>query len=227
MRLPCGTEPLANNSEADLVPVTESVVNWSNGSGTLKKKQILIPASSVKGAISHRVAYHYNRLSGNFAGRKEGESEEGHAARIHDALYNNQAVQALFGYVLENKDDDSARIGCVIVDDVHLDSTACSAVQIPHNGIDRFTGGVRGGVLFFEEVVTHKSALPTLTLTLTSNSEPSDKRILQALECALDDLTQGRLALGAGSGRGGHGYFKGTWQWQNAAQPAGEQTHAA
>ncbi len=41
---------------------TEKVVEWSaDGKGCLSEKQALIPATSVKGALSHRVAFYYNK----------------------------------------------------------------------------------------------------------------------------------------------------------------------
>ena len=57
----------------DATFVTEHYVKWVNGKATVVEgeKAILIPASSVKGAISHRVAYHYNKITGNFADKIE------------------------------------------------------------------------------------------------------------------------------------------------------------
>jgi CRISPR/Cas system CSM-associated protein Csm3 (group 7 of RAMP superfamily) len=222
-----GIEPLVNkqievdNQPADLLAVTEHCVTWETGKGTLtKKKQIVIPASSVKGAISHRVAYHYNILDGKFADKM---SPEIYAECLGE---NNEAVQALFGYVKEKqneKDKDIAQIGCLIFDDIYLDHktrTSLKPVEYAHNSIDRFTAGVREGALFFEEVLTDTQSFKldiTVTLPLNENtkewkiteSEKEAKRanIRQALHLTLTDLTEGRLALGAGGGRG-HGYFR-------------------
>lgn len=49
------------SDEADDVYKTEQYIEWKDGKAQLSEKQILIPASSVKGAISHRVAFHYNQ----------------------------------------------------------------------------------------------------------------------------------------------------------------------
>lgn len=50
------------DEDVDDKPKTEHFFDWSSGKAVLQKEHILIPASSVKGAISHRVAFHYNRL---------------------------------------------------------------------------------------------------------------------------------------------------------------------
>jgi CRISPR/Cas system CSM-associated protein Csm3 (group 7 of RAMP superfamily) len=56
------------NEQADNTPVTEVFVKWdSDGKPKFTEQVVLIPASSVKGAISHRVAFHYNKLKGIFA----------------------------------------------------------------------------------------------------------------------------------------------------------------
>ncbi|MEO1257797.1 MAG: RAMP superfamily CRISPR-associated protein [Bacteroidota bacterium] len=46
--------------EADNLPKKEQYFIWTNNKAELSEEQILIPATSVKGTISHRVAFHYN-----------------------------------------------------------------------------------------------------------------------------------------------------------------------
>lgn len=56
----------AGDVDADNVPKKELSVDWAaNGKPFINEKneQYLIPATSVKGAISHRTAYHYNVLN--------------------------------------------------------------------------------------------------------------------------------------------------------------------
>jgi CRISPR/Cas system CSM-associated protein Csm3 (group 7 of RAMP superfamily) len=55
------------DEDVDMKPKTERFFDWSSGQPRLEESQehILIPATSVKGAISHRVAYHYNDLMGS------------------------------------------------------------------------------------------------------------------------------------------------------------------
>lgn len=52
------------DEDVDDKPKTEHFFDWTSGKAVLQKEYILIPASSVKGAISHRVAFHYNHLCG-------------------------------------------------------------------------------------------------------------------------------------------------------------------
>lgn len=57
------------DEDVDNKPKTERYFDWSSGQPVLAEKDwLLIPATSVKGALSHRVAYHYNLLSKNFVG---------------------------------------------------------------------------------------------------------------------------------------------------------------
>lgn len=194
-----GTEHLIENGQADMLAVTENCVTWQNDQAEItKKKQIVIPASSVKGAISHRVAYHYNILTQTFADKPKKEN-------IIPVGENNEAVKELFGYV--NEDTAVAKTGNLIFDDIYLAPKDEQVTEYTHNNIDRFTGGVRDGALFSEEVITDKQ---TLVLNINVVNQP-EGNIWKAFELALNDLTQGRLALGAASGRG-HGYFTGEWQ---------------
>ncbi len=48
--------------DVDLRPKTEKVISWASGQAQFSEEQILIPATSVKGAIAHRLAFHYNKL---------------------------------------------------------------------------------------------------------------------------------------------------------------------
>lgn len=48
---------------ADMIPVKEEVVEWSDPNHPkFSEQRTLIPGTSVKGALAHRVAYHYNKL---------------------------------------------------------------------------------------------------------------------------------------------------------------------
>jgi CRISPR/Cas system CSM-associated protein Csm3 (group 7 of RAMP superfamily) len=52
------------DEDADSIPKTESYFEWTTGKPVLKQeKMLLIPATSVKGALAHRIAYHYNKLT--------------------------------------------------------------------------------------------------------------------------------------------------------------------
>jgi CRISPR/Cas system CSM-associated protein Csm3 (group 7 of RAMP superfamily) len=55
------------DEEVDNKPKTERYFTWDADKPELKERDhMLIPATSVKGALSHRVAWHYNRLVGNY-----------------------------------------------------------------------------------------------------------------------------------------------------------------
>ncbi|MEK8016613.1 MAG: RAMP superfamily CRISPR-associated protein, partial [Candidatus Parabeggiatoa sp.] len=206
-----GVEKLTQNSQADLLAVTEPCVEWKKNRGSLSQKRIVIPASGVKGALSHRVAYHYNALTGIFA--------DDNAVQAEPWVYlgeNNRAVKTLFGYVEEKQSDKkevAAQMGCLIFDDVYIDRSerqqTLQPVEYTHNGIDRFTGGVREGVLFVEVVTDTQPFKLNITVALPAKRQPTPE-MWQALHLALTDLVEGDLALGAGGGRG-HGYFEGSW----------------
>ncbi|HDN26477.1 MAG TPA: hypothetical protein ENG03_05175 [Thioploca sp.] len=227
-----GLTPLAKDSQAQLLIITEPCVKWQcrvkpgkrEWKGQLTpKKRVVIPASSVKGALSHRVAYHYNRLTQVFAEETLNNYQE-----VKQYVgENNPAVRALFGYVQEKQaknDKNVAQMGCLIFDDIYLKGTIedlqkddkAGVTEYTHNGVDRFTGGVREGVLFSEEVIVDKQSFQlniTVILPSTQNkiwqglTEPEKTHVWDALKWALTDLAEGRLALGAGGGRG-HGYFE-------------------
>ncbi|MDA8972509.1 RAMP superfamily CRISPR-associated protein [bacterium] len=56
------------DKDADNAPKKEKVIEWKNGKYEFKEKY-LIPATSIKGALSHRTAFHYNRINQNFIGK--------------------------------------------------------------------------------------------------------------------------------------------------------------
>jgi hypothetical protein len=59
--------PTEHDKLPDMNPLRERRVEWVKGRGRLSKEQMVIPGSSVKGALAHRVAYHGNMLLGRFA----------------------------------------------------------------------------------------------------------------------------------------------------------------
>lgn len=175
---------------ADNINVTEKCIEWNQEGkvGTFTKKKVLIPASSVKGCLRHRVAYHYNRLSNLHYG-DEGAS---------DAI-KSKAVRAIFG--------DTTRRGHIDISDIYLERT--ESVLRPHVRIDNFTGGAQNGALFTESV-EHGSEEFVLNILVDSTTEmENDKNILASLESAMEDLCKGRLPLGGSTNRG-YGMFNGS-----------------
>lgn len=167
-----------------LTPQHEPRVQWANGRGMLGEHTHLLPGSAIKGALRHRVAYHYRRLNKQWSdGNLQANGE-------------CPAVIELFG----SAEDAHAQAGQLQFSDLHLDDIAQGQLKrLTHNRIDRFTGGVIRGALFTEEVLWQTP----LTLTITVlNQRPVQARARQALQHALLDLAHGRLPLGAAGSRG-------------------------
>ncbi|MDF1573307.1 MAG: RAMP superfamily CRISPR-associated protein [Bacteroidales bacterium] len=57
-----GTEGM----DTDTGPKTESYISWKNEKPEFRDEIFLVPASSLKGALAHRVAFHYNQLTKNY-----------------------------------------------------------------------------------------------------------------------------------------------------------------
>ena len=184
------------NDIADMTPVTEVVVDWSDAPSApaIKDNYILIPGSSVKGAISHRVAYHYNKLKKWYAGDKNAKPAE-----------ENDAVKALFGYAINDK---LVKRGNVIISDFLKNAlTNDKKKLLNHVAIDRFTGGAIDGALFSEEVVYDIDESYVLTMKVQITDQINNEMII-AFENALRNIATGMLPLGGGTNRG-HGCFRG------------------
>ncbi len=188
------------DNEADFTPVKENKIVWQNGLGTIEEKMVLIPASSVKGALSHRIAYHWNRLNHYFAGN--------HEAKVGK---DNPAVKQLFGSEGEMGEDKKMRNqsrGNIIFSDV-IASTPIDDKILNHVSIDRFSGGAVSGALFSEKA--SYGYLQTFTFTIFADKQSlssPDPTICQAFEEALKDICKGMLPLGGGVNRG-NGTFTG------------------
>ena len=164
----------------------------------LNENLVLIPATSVKGAISHRTAFQWNKLNHFYAGSSE--------AKVGT---NNPAVKALFGSEGEkdanNKMVNQAR-GNVLFSDViekKLDDKILN-----HVAIDRFTGGAIDGALFSEKTTYGKDQQFTLSILVKSDAL-KDETIKNAFEEAMKDICKGMLPLGGGVNRG-NGVFTGS-----------------
>ena len=170
---------------ADMTPLIEDEVDYKE-----KKliKKAVIPASSVKGSISSRVAFYYNQKNENFADKVGIEFKD---------KEENEAVKELFG---EKKDKNKGKIGKVFISDVFLDFNKDDEKQFDHVKIDRFTGGAMEGALFSENTITSKE--------FTLNIYVKESNYLNLLEMALDDITKGILPLG-GAVTKGYGIFEG------------------
>jgi CRISPR/Cas system CSM-associated protein Csm3 (group 7 of RAMP superfamily) len=188
--------------DADMAPVRDSCIAWDGNKGKVKADQVLIPATGIKGAIAHRVAFHYNALTGQFA---DGKSKE----ELKKIAEENPAVLALFGYC-KDKPEDGQR-GRVIINDMFPAMEAPKQQLVHHVGIDRFTGGARDSVLFCERPFWQGLNFD-LQIDVVDAQGIKDSNIWEAFKRALNDLATGQLQVGAGAGRG-NGYFKGELIW--------------
>ena len=184
------------DKDADQTPVLESVIDYKNE--RLNKRKILIPASSVKGALSHRTAFHFNKINKQFGKKAKVGSE-------------NEAVREIFGYE-KNKNDKGAK-GRILIGDCFLDYDEVKDTKVfEHVSIDRFTGGAIDSALFQEKAVAKRDEFIIEILLRNDARDDAEKRafknVLEAFETALDDVVQGRLPLGGATTKG-YGFFKG------------------
>lgn len=195
------------NDKADMSFVRETFVDWRNGNAQVKNREqvILIPASSVKGALSHRLAFHYNRIKGVYADTLvAGEKIDDFVGK------NNEAVKAVFGSEGEKDADGKMQNklrGNVLMSDILQEASVYPKV-LNHVSIDRFTGGAIDGALYNEETLYAKGHSFELKL-LVNNSAFDNKDVKTAFEKTLEDLCSGMLPLGGGVNRG-NGCFEGT-----------------
>lgn len=186
------------DDEVDMTPVKERKVKWNEEGtkGELSDDLVLIPATSVKGALAHRVAFHHNRLLGRFAGcTGDKEPKVGN---------ENEAVQALFGY--ENQEAKKQVRGNLLFSDV-IEEKRLEDKILNHVAIDRFTGGAIDGALFQEKTSYGKGQEFKLTI-LANEKVLKDNKVQESLEAAMIDICKGLLPLGGGVNRG-NGVFKG------------------
>lgn len=191
------------DEDADMTPVKAKKVYWANGEGKLKDKHVLIPATSVKGALAHRVAFHYNKLNEVWA---ENISEEDRKKAVGK---NNEAVKALFGSEgdRENNKTENQLRGNVIFSDI-IENKEVTDKILNHVSIDRFTGGAIEGALFTEKTTFGKGLSFETKILVHDAAFNGHDNIQKAFELALKDIITGMLPLGGGVNRG-NGVFTG------------------
>jgi CRISPR/Cas system CSM-associated protein Csm3 (group 7 of RAMP superfamily) len=183
------------NDDADMTPVTESCANWTGTEAKFVDNNILIPATSVKGALAHRVAFYYNQLTGYMADQNEPEDYKNHVGN------KNDAVVALFG--TEDTGDPNIQRGNVMISDVIQKTPDCKKHEkiLNHVSIDRFTGGAIDGALFSESVTDGRES--EFSLRIMVNDKVLEKEpVKESFEKALNDIRSGMLPLGGGVNRG-------------------------
>jgi hypothetical protein len=182
------------DDDADMTPVKEQHVVWQDNSPTMSEEYFLIPATSVKGAVAHRTAYHWNRLNKRFVDKGEAVS-----------YGKNPAVTALFGTTTDEGDIKPQR-GNAIFSDVTVKNIGEKVMF--HIKIDKFTGSVQDGALFQEKVSNAKGQeiVEDILVAKKALADPTRK---EAFEKALNDICTGMLPLGGSTNRG-NGTFTGT-----------------
>lgn len=229
------------NDRSDMTFVRESFVKWEDGKGKIidgsekgaDDKElvnvVLIPASSVKGALSHRVAYHYNKKIGNVI---MSDGTLGNGKTIESVTGNNNpAVKAIFGSEgrknEETKKVEDKKRGNFLMSDVIKEKKGPTRQKIlNHVSIDRFTGGAIDGALFSEETLYANNECFEFTIMVNNQAfkdnvvgeEKIEKENIQyALEQSLKDLCSGMLPLGGGVNRG-NGCFENGKLFRNGEQ---------
>ena len=198
-------------SPVDMAPVRDTVIAWENGNrAKAMEKCFILPASSIKGALAHRTAFHYNCLAGRFID----PDTSGQEKLLAEYATNNPAIDALFGSS-NDTDPDKGQRGHVIIDDSYLKPSEAETRRVPHVSIDRFTGGALDGALFDERPISG-GGFP-LEIYLDRDPGELEEKALEAFRRALRDLAEGRLALGAGGGRG-NGFFEGQVNFMEVQQ---------
>lgn len=176
------------DADADMTPVFEEIVDYKMGS--LSTKQVLIPASSIKGALAHRTTFHLNKLRGNTIEAKNGI----------------ESVIEIFGEAKNSKKNINGSKGKILISDCFKNDGG-KTKTFDHVSIDRFTGGAIDGALFQEKTIGDDGEGYEIEILL--HTDVKDKE-LEAFKKSLDDICSGMLPLGGATTKG-HGVFTGTW----------------
>ena len=221
---PALKKPGSSNTVAH--PGTEQAVTWDGCRGKIDidaRPEFIIPGSEIKGAIAHRVAYHYNLLTGNLGDENDFFSKE---YQVPEAL-----GRLLFGMAgSESSDTEDGQDSNDSKDSKKAGGNSsglagqlffCDAEVVyekpgvlrTHNRIDRLTGGVMDKALFSEELVFKPSfavrimikndALDVLSgkKSVDGIDERTVKNVKEALKRTIFDLAKGLLPIGAKNGR--------------------------
>jgi len=173
----------------DILTYSEPSIIWENDKAELSEPKAVLCGSSIKGILAHRLAFHLNRHTNRWAETLEETNHE-----------QWQSKPELLKRILGDSDDQHqlSLAGILYVDDALL--TYEHTTLRFHNSIDRFTGGVRQGALYSEELLYQPEF--TINLYLTKPYETLEEPLKSALASTIEDLELGLLPMGAGSGRG-------------------------
>ncbi len=188
--------------EVDIAPLREPRIVWTENGGVIEADELLIPASAVKGALAHRVAWHFNRLRGRWA--DAGDPTDAGGTEAASTGTANEAVRAWFGHVPDQDGTERARAGRLILPELRIGAADGGEQRQTrhHVSLDRFTGGARNQALYQERVIPALHLCDAYTIVLTEDAGSFDADVRHALGLALRDLQRGRIAFGAGASRG-------------------------
>lgn len=187
------------NNDFDMLPLSEPALVWQGEKAQRKENataQVVIPGSSLRGVLRHRTRFYLAGQMGIFAGATEAQIKE---------LDNELAY--LFGSAPGAADD--LRTGRLWFNDIVFEKKPATQ-DLTHVAIDPFTGGAIEHALFTEQLLWDSTRFATEILLAPERAhKPQDRqKLFRALEYALRDLLEGRLALGGGASRG-HGFMRG------------------
>lgn len=135
------------DKEADSIGVSEKIIDYNKGD--LSERKLLIPASSIKGALSQRTRFYINKDLGNFIAAESNDNlKDSEATQIHATLFGNAESS-------DKSTKSQATKGKILINDIYLDFDENKDSHLfAHNSIDRFTGGTIDGALFQERANT-------------------------------------------------------------------------
>ena len=191
----------SEDASADITPLKEITISYNKNKPD--KIYYVLPASSVKGAISHRIAFHYNAIKKIFTDKIDKEKIE------LSTSPQNPACKLLFGSKKEKKGkEEDNYAGKTFFEDIFVEESKCKLVPLQHVSIDRFTGKSIDGALFSEEVlrISENNEI-NIRFIVKKEVFEKDSDIKEALKRTIFDIENGLLPLGGGVNRG-HGAFQ-------------------
>jgi CRISPR/Cas system CSM-associated protein Csm3 (group 7 of RAMP superfamily) len=184
---------LDTSHAVSLLTYSETKIVWENNVANCNTAPVpVICGSMIKGILAHRIAFHLRKHLGVWAQDMAEHSHQQWQTRP-------EQLSDLFGFADEQSGAEHCDniAGKMYVDDCEISFKHTNIRH--HNSIDRFTGGVRKGALYSEELLYQPEFTITLWLALNTHLSPELKL---AIADTLEDLQLGLLPMGAGSGRG-------------------------
>ncbi len=180
---------------ADAAFNREPFIDWQGSKSDLKTPEgefaedFVIAGAAVKGAIIHRMRFHYNRLNNRFIKLDNGKF------KMPDSL-DDKAKRPFYefiGFAKENE-KQGGRAAFHFEDIVFKPKGMRVADNVK---LDAFSNAPINGALFSEERVDHGEI--KLVAIIDDYPKADNSYVYQAFKMAINDLTQSRLSLGAKS----------------------------